>query len=80
MHPDEMTWITENLAITNFCSAHDKAVLTEHRVKAVLCLVAAYLTKTQHMRASAALALVQCKRESAVAVDLVPLIEMFEDA
>ena len=38
MHPDEVTWITDNVAITNFVSAHDKHVLTEHGVKAILCL------------------------------------------
>jgi protein-tyrosine phosphatase len=38
MDADEVTWITDSVAITNFFSAHSKAVLTEHKVKAVLCL------------------------------------------
>jgi len=35
---DEITWITDNVAITNFFSAHGKDILAEHNVKAVLCL------------------------------------------
>lgn len=143
MHPDNVTWITDNLAITNFFSAHDKDVLARERVRAVLCLdresrgdsaadrgieciefvhlndganpmsvfkeavlklekltakhtrvivhcragrsrsvaiVAAYLIKTQGIPASAALSIVRTKRESAVAEDLIRLVEQFEDS
>ncbi len=38
IEPDEITWITDQLAITNFFSAHNRALLAEHRVKAILCL------------------------------------------
>ena len=38
MHPDEVTWITDHVAVTNFVSAHDKTVLQRHQVSAVLCL------------------------------------------
>ena len=38
MHPDEVTWITDEVAITNFFSAHDPETLTGHQVRAVLCL------------------------------------------
>ena|SRR6266702_7996489 len=38
MSPDEVTWITENVAITNFFSAHSKDVISEHKVQAILCL------------------------------------------
>jgi protein-tyrosine phosphatase len=38
MDPDEVTWITNKVAITNFFSAHSKSILAEHKVKAVLCL------------------------------------------
>ena len=31
MHPDDVTWITNRVAITNFVSAHDKATLAEKR-------------------------------------------------
>ena len=35
---DEVTWITDEVAITNFFSAHSKEVLARHRIRAVLCL------------------------------------------
>lgn len=35
---DEITWITDRIAITNFFSAHQRQLLAEHRVDAVLCL------------------------------------------
>jgi protein-tyrosine phosphatase len=38
MSPDEVTWITENVAITNFFSAHSQDVVSEHKVQAILCL------------------------------------------
>lgn len=38
MHPDEITWITERIAITNFFSAHQRDLLAEHNVDAILCL------------------------------------------
>jgi atypical dual specificity phosphatase len=37
-NPDEVTWITENVAITNFYSAHDKDVICQQKVQAILCL------------------------------------------
>ena len=140
MHPDEVTWITDEIAITNFVSAHDPAVLAAHGVRAVLCLdrdlagdpaarrgvecvrlvhltdgdnptaafreavaalaelvashervvvhcragrsrsvavVAAYLTRAQRLTADAALAEVRTLRESAVAVELIRLVEGF---
>ena len=141
-NPDEVSWITENVAITNFFSAHSKDVLAEHRVRAILCLdrevqgdaaeargvkcielvhlvdganemvafrnavvaleelvarwgrvvvhcragrsrsiavVAAYLKKAKALEADEALELVRTKRESAVAPELVRLVELFED-
>jgi hypothetical protein len=36
--PDEITWITDQIAITNFYSAHQKGLLAEHAVSAILCL------------------------------------------
>jgi protein-tyrosine phosphatase len=141
-NPDEVSWITENVAITNFFSAHSKDVLAEHRVQAILCLdrelrgdaaetrgvkcielvhlvdganemfafrsavvaleeliekwglvvvhcragrsrsiavVAAYLKKARGLEADEALELVRTKRESAVAPELVRLVELFED-
>ena len=38
MSPDDVSWITDRVAITNFFSAHQKEVLAEHQVDAVLCL------------------------------------------
>ena len=38
MDPDEVTWITDTVAITNYVSAHSREVLAGHNVKAVLCL------------------------------------------
>ncbi len=142
MNPDEITWITENIAITNFFSAHSKDVLAKHQVQAILCLdrevqgdvaeargvtcielvhlvdganemvafrnavvaleelvtrwervvvhcragrsrsiavVAAFLKKAKALEADEALELVRTKRESAVAPELVRLVELFEE-
>src|SRR5689334_3785954 len=38
LDPTDVTWINDNVAITNFPSAHDKELLANHRVGAVLCL------------------------------------------
>jgi hypothetical protein len=38
MNPDEVTWITDNVAITNFFSAHSGEVIAQHGVNAILCL------------------------------------------
>lgn len=38
MNPDEVTWISDAVAITNFFSAHSKEVLVADKVRAVLCL------------------------------------------
>jgi hypothetical protein len=38
MDPDEVTWITDPVAITNYVSAHSREVLAGHGVEAVLCL------------------------------------------
>ena len=38
MSPDDLTWITDRVAITNFFSAHRREVLAEARVEAILCL------------------------------------------
>ena len=37
-HPDHVTWITDQVAITNFFSAHNKEILAENGIRAVLCL------------------------------------------
>jgi protein-tyrosine phosphatase len=141
MTPDELTWITDAIAITNFASAHDRDLLGQHRAHAVLCLdrdlagssakergvecirvvhlndgpneaflfkeavaalefltatygrvvvhcragrsrsiavVAAYLRKTRGIAAEAALELVGAKRPSAVAPELISLVEQTE--
>lgn len=36
--PDDVTWITERIAITNFFSAHQAEVLAEQKIEAILCL------------------------------------------
>lgn len=33
MDPDEVTWVTEKIAITNFFSAHSKHVLAEPSIR-----------------------------------------------
>lgn len=38
MDADEVTWITDQVAITNFLTAHSKEPLAQHQVRAVLCL------------------------------------------
>ena len=38
MDPDEITSITDRIAITNFYSAHQRDLLAEHKVDAILCL------------------------------------------
>src|SRR5262245_24827231 len=58
MHPDEVTWITNRVAITNFFSAHDRQVLAEHGVKAILCLDRELVGEPAAERGLAALELV----------------------
>jgi atypical dual specificity phosphatase len=38
MNPDDLTRITERVAITNFVTAHDADLLRQHQVRAILCL------------------------------------------
>lgn len=38
MGTDEITWVTDQVAITNYVSAHDRAGLRGHGIRAVLCL------------------------------------------
>jgi predicted protein tyrosine phosphatase len=141
MDPDEITWITDEVAITNFFSAHSPEVLARHRINAVLCLdralqggpaadrgvasirsvhmvdgpnemavlrravaalddlvqrhgrvvlhcragrsrsvavTAAYLVKVRGWDAEQALEFVKAKRESAVAPELMRLVEAYE--
>jgi hypothetical protein len=141
MDPDEVTWITDDVAITNYFSAHRREVLAGHNAKAVLCLdrelegcpaaergvecvrvahlvdganepylfqaavaalealtkrygrvvvhcragrsrsiavVAAYLMKVLDLEADEALDLVRSKRPSAVAPELIQLVEHVE--
>src|SRR5262245_40425144 len=139
--PADVTWITDQVAITNFPSAHDGELLAKHGVTAVLCLdreleggpsdergiacvsvlhlvdgknemarfreavdalaflvqrhgrvvvhcragrsrsiavVAGYLRKALGVEADQALGIVRSKRESAVAPELIDLVERFE--
>jgi protein-tyrosine phosphatase len=139
MDADEVTWITDEIAITNFFSAHQSKILAEQKVDAILCLdqevqgdssdargvasievanlvdgpndvavfaravaalesvvakhrrvvvdcragrsrsiavVAAYLKKTQDLDATDALEFVKSKRPSAIAPELVRLVEL----
>jgi protein-tyrosine phosphatase len=141
MSPDDVTWITERVAITNFFSAHQAEVLAEQQVEAILCLdrevqgnaaidrgvecislvhlwdgenemvifreavaaledllarhrrvvvhcragrsrsvavVAAYLKMSHGLKAHEALVLVRTKRDSAIAPELIRLVERFE--
>jgi protein-tyrosine phosphatase len=141
MDADEVTWITGQIAITNFFSAHQSAVTAEHKIDAILCLdrelqgepaegrgirsievvnlldgpndmavfrravsaleslleshkrvlvhcragrsrsiavVAAYLKKSQGLDSQVALDFVQAKRQSALASELIRLVERFE--
>jgi len=141
LNPVEVTWLTANVAITNYKSAHSKMVLSGHDVKAILCLdrdlegcpagdrgvecisvvplkdganemvvfretvitleklvdhylrvvvhcragrsrsiavVAAYLMKTRNMEAEEAMEYVKAKRQSAIAPELIRLVERFE--
>ncbi len=36
MDADAVTWITDRIAITNFFSAHQREVLAEHKIDAIL--------------------------------------------
>lgn len=38
INPDEVTWIVDQVAITNYVSAHSKDILAAQHVRAVLCL------------------------------------------
>jgi atypical dual specificity phosphatase len=38
MDADEVTWITDEIAITNFFSAHQSGILVEQKIDAILCL------------------------------------------
>jgi atypical dual specificity phosphatase len=141
MHPDEVTWITDEVAITNFFSAHSREILADHEIKAILCLdralqggaaiergidcvrtvhledganppsvfheaveslaqlvndhrrvlvhcragrsrsvaiVAAYLVRANGLRAADALEHVRARRDTAIAPELVRLVEEFD--
>lgn len=36
MHPDEVAWITDQVAITDFISDHQNELLAAHQVRAVV--------------------------------------------
>ncbi len=141
MEPDEVTWITDKVAITNFFSAHCAESISQNGVRTILCLdrdlqgtpaqerglecvqvvhlidgdnemrafreavdtlkalvgkygrvlvhcragrsrsvavVAGYLVRTKNLGAHQALDMVKTRRETAVAPELVTLVERLE--